>query len=69
MVLRPILEVCDRETGHEGGGRRRELWWRQMEARKHLSATLKEILVAAREQRCKSGRHGGGRGDRNIEES
>ena len=23
VALRPILEVCDRETGYEGGGRRR----------------------------------------------
>ena len=26
VVLMPILEVCDRETGYKGGGRRREKW-------------------------------------------
>ena len=25
-ALSPILEVCDKETGYEGGGRRREPW-------------------------------------------
>ena len=43
VALRPILEVCDRETGYEGGGRLREPWWRQMAVRKQLSATLKKI--------------------------
>ena len=37
-----------------------------MAARKHLSATLKFILVAARERRWKSGRCGGGGGDREV---
>ena len=47
VVLNPILEVCDIETGYEGGGGRREPWYRQTAARKHLSATFKNILVAA----------------------
>ena len=53
-----ILEVCDRDMGYTGGGRRREPWWRQTAARKQLSATLKDISAAARERRCKSGRCG-----------
>ena len=48
VKLRPILEVCDRDTGYKGGERRRELWWRQPEARKQLGATLKEVSAAAR---------------------
>ena len=40
LALRPILGVCARETGWEGGGRLRELWWRQTAARNQLSATL-----------------------------
>ena len=26
LALRPISEVCDKETGYERGGRRREPW-------------------------------------------
>ena len=69
MTSCPILEVCDRKTGYAGGRRRREPWWRQTAARKQLDATLKEILVAARERRWKSGRCGEGGGDRDTDES
>ena len=48
MALRPILEVCDIDTGYKGGGRLRDPWWRKTSARKQLSAKLKEILVSAR---------------------
>ena len=58
VTLRPILEVCDRETGYKGGGRRQELWWRQTAARKQMSTTLKGFLEAARERRWESGRRG-----------
>ena len=47
VALHPILEVCDRETGYKGGGRRHESWWRYTVARKQMSATLREILAAA----------------------
>ena len=46
--LRPILEVCDRETGYGKERRRRNLWRRKTAAWKKLSPTLEEILVAAR---------------------
>ena len=49
-ALRHILEVCDRETGYEGGGRRQDPWWRQTAARNQLSVTLKEIAVTARDR-------------------
>ena len=68
MALRPILEVCDKDTGYEGGGRRRGTWWRQTVARKQLSATLKYISPAAREWRWKSGRRGRGEGYRKVAE-
>ena len=68
-ALRPILEVCDRETGYKGRGRRRDLWCRQTAAIHQLSATLKEILATAWERCWKSGRIGGGGGDRDTEES
>ena len=70
VVLRPILEVCDRGTGSEGGGMRWEPRWRQTAARKKLSATLKYISAAARERRWKSGRRGDiGGWERDVEES
>ena len=58
MTLRTILEVCDIETGYEGGGRRWGPWWRQTEARNQLSSKLKDILATARERRWKSDRRG-----------
>ena len=47
VALIPIYEVYDRETISYRGGRHREPWWHKMTARKHLRATLEEILVAA----------------------
>ena len=29
VALRPLFEVCARDTGYDGGGRRRKVWWRQ----------------------------------------
>ena len=29
VALHPLFELCTRETGYEGGGRRKKLWWRQ----------------------------------------
>ena len=31
VALRPLFQVCAKETGYEGGGRRRKVWWRQEE--------------------------------------
>ena len=67
--MSPILEIYDRELGYEGGGRRREPWWRQTAARKQLSVTLEDILVVTRVWRWESGRRGGGRGGREVAES
>ena len=66
MVLRPILDVCNMETGYEGGGRRCDPWWRQPAARKQLSATLKDILAEARARRQESSRHKEGRGGEEV---
>ena len=40
VVLRPLFEVCARETGYEGWGRSRKVWWRQEAKEKHLRATF-----------------------------
>ena len=48
MTLRPILEVRNKDMDYKGGGRRREPWLWQMADWKQLSATLEEILAAAR---------------------
>ena len=69
VALKPILEIFDKETGYEGGGRRREPWWRKTVDQKQLSATLKEILAAARARHWKSGRRGEGGGGRDVAES
>ena len=61
-MSRTILEVCDRKKSYEEGGRLKKPWWRQMAARKQLSATLKDILEAARELGWKSRRRGRGGG-------
>ena len=69
VILYPMLEVCNRQTGYKGGGRLRDPWWRQTAAIKQLSATLKCILAAEMEQRWKSGRRGGGGGNRDADDS
>ena len=69
VPLRLILEICNRETGYKGGGRRRELWWYKMAAWKLLSATLDEMLEEARAWSCESGRRGGGGRGREVAES
>ena len=69
VVLCPILEVCDKDTCYEVGGRRREPWWRQRTARTQMSATLKEILASARDWYWKSGRRDRGGDDRDAAES
>ena len=40
VALHPLFEVCSTETGYEGGGFRREAWWRQETIEKQLWATL-----------------------------
>ena len=62
VALRPVLEVCNRGAGYEGGGRRRDLLWRQTADQKQLKATLEDILEAARERRRESSRHVEGEG-------
>ena len=52
VALRPILEICGKGNGYEGGGRRQELWWRQKADRNQLSATLDFFL---RKQGCDVG--------------
>ena len=63
-----MLKDCDKDKGYEGGGRRREQWWRQTAYQKQLSETLKEISATARAQRWKYGRRGeGGEGKEVVE--
>ena len=69
LELRPILDIFNIETGYEGGGRRRETWWRQTADRKHMRSMLEEILEMASVRRWESGRRGKGEGVREVEES
>ena len=48
VLLRPILEVCNKETGYEGGGRRWDPWWRQTAATKQLISTLKRVFYGGK---------------------
>ena len=41
VALRPLFEVCARETGYEGGGRRRKVWWRQEATEKNFGPPWK----------------------------
>ena len=43
VMLRPIFEVCTRNTGNKGGWRRRDVRWRQEMAETQFKATLDEI--------------------------
>ena len=46
--LRPVFEVCVKETGFEGGGRERKQWSHQTEVERQLKTTPKEISAASR---------------------
>ena len=48
--LWPIFEVCENDTGYEGGGRLQEPWWRQATAEKNLRAMLEEISASERDR-------------------
>ena len=59
VAIRPIFDVCARETGYEGGGRLQVPWWRQKAATNQMRFMVEEILAAERErQRYESGRQG-----------
>ena len=51
VALRPIFEVLPGKTGYEGGGCRREEWWRQWAAYKQLWVTLEETSREERSRR------------------
>ena len=48
--LRPIFDVCVRETGYEGWGRLQVPWWRKKPADNQLRVMVEAILAAARER-------------------
>ena len=51
VALRPLFEVCAREKGYGGGGRRRADWWHQEATEKQLWATLAGISQEAKRRR------------------
>ena len=69
VALRSIIYIFESELGYEGGGMRRDLWRRQTAYWKQLSATLEDILAAARAQRWGFIRSSEGRGVREVAES
>ena len=63
VALRPIFDVCTRDTGYEGSGQIRVPWWRQAAKEKHLKVTVEDILEASRRRRQQvSGRRGKSKG-------
>ena len=51
VALRPLFEVCAKDTGYEGGVRRRKVWWHQEATKKKLRATLEDSREAKRRRR------------------
>ena len=51
VALRPLFEVCARDTGYKGGGRRRKAWWRQEATEKQLRSTLADSRESKRRRR------------------
>ena len=51
VALRPLFEVCSRETGYEGGGLRRKVWWSQDMTEKQLRTTLEDSRESKRRRR------------------
>ena len=43
VALRPIFEVCAKESGYAGGGKSWEPWWKQEAAEQQLGDTLNKI--------------------------
>ena len=63
VSLRPIFDVCARETGYEGGERLQVPWWKQVAEHKQNKIMVEAILTAARVHRQQeSGRCGGSKG-------
>ena len=48
VVMRPLFDVCARETEYAGRGRRRKVWWRQEATEKQLRETLEDLQEAKR---------------------
>ena len=48
VALWPTSKLYARETSYEGGGRRRDAWWRQEAPETQLRSTLEEISCEAR---------------------
>ena len=60
MSIRPIFDLCVRDTGYEGGGRLWVPWWRQKAVEDQLKVTVEAILATAKVQRRQEpGRNGG----------
>ena len=63
VALRTIFDVSTQETGYEGGGRLRVIWWRQESEENQLRVTVEAISALTRGLRRKeSVRHRGRKG-------
>ena len=50
-MLRHIYELCDKETGYDRGGMRREPWCKQTAPMVQLRDTMENISAASRARR------------------
>ena len=48
LYTQPIFDVCDQETGFEGGGRLWVIWWGQKDAEDQLRVAVEAISSSAR---------------------
>ena len=51
VALHPLCELCEGDTGCEGGGRRSKVWWSQEATEKQLWITLAESREAKGKRR------------------
>ena len=51
VAILTLFELCTRDTGYEGGGWRRKVWWRQEAIEKQPWATLEESWEAKKSRR------------------
>ena len=46
MVVRPIFDVCARDTGYDGEYRLSVTWWMQVAAHNQMKVAVEEMLAA-----------------------
>ena len=66
VALRPLFEVCVVGKEYEGGGNRRDVWWRQEAIEKQLQANLAGVSREYKRSRGLIDRESRGRRQREV---